>query len=236
MRALPVRQIAPFRHNVHAHFSEETLQKCVTLTTLKLAAYHMGSPKGLRLLATFEVAELSKQGIFFVAKDVIQVQETWYGQAMEVARAINDYPMGPSEIMEVTQAVNNFLMGPAKADAHEYLTPGCNSFPAIHKPEVNVPTKNNKSFANYSTPEYNSHVATHKPKANEPTGNTRSLAAEAFHTNTNMNQNYLFDAVHSRNNTGIFTSSEVADAVRDEMCTFVIPQLKKVKMTRPEEP
>ena len=152
----------------------------------------MGSPKGLRLLATFEVAELFKQGIFFVAKDVIQVQETWYGQAMEVARAINDYPMGPSEI--------------------------------------------HKSFANYSTPEYNSHVATHKPKANEPTGNTRSLAAEAFHTNTNMNQNYLFDAVHSRNNTGVFTSSEVADAVRDEMCTFVIPQLKKVKMTRPEEP
>ena len=225
----------------------------------------MGSPKGLRLLATFEVAELFKQGIFFVAKDVIQIQETWYGQAMEVARAINDYPMGPSEILEVTQAVNNFLMGPAKADAHEYLTPGYNSLPDIHKPEVNVPTKNNKSFANYSTPEYNSHVATHKPKvnvptknnksfakystpeynshvathkpkANEPTGNTRSLAAEAFHTNTNMNQNYLFDAVHSRNNTGIFTSSEVADAVRDEICTFVIPQLKKVKMTRPEEP
>ncbi|THY35085.1 hypothetical protein D6D01_01629 [Aureobasidium pullulans] len=241
IRALPVHQIAPFRQNDRdAHFSEETLQKCVTLTTLKLAAYHMGSPKGLRLLAAFEVAELFKKDIFSVVKGVIQVQEAWYAEAMEVASAINNHPMGPSEIMEVTQAVNSFLMGPAKAvastNAHDHTTPGYNSLPAIHKPKVNMPTGNTTSSADYSTPEYNSLVATHKPKANEPTRNTRSLAAEAFYTNTNMNQNNIFDAVHSRNNTGVFTSSEIADADRDEICTFVIPQLKKVKMTRPEEP
>ena len=57
----------------------------------------MDSSEGLRLLAAFEVAKPFKKGIFFVAKGVVQVEEAWYADAMEVTRAINSYPMGPAE-------------------------------------------------------------------------------------------------------------------------------------------
>ncbi|KAL2026758.1 hypothetical protein VTO58DRAFT_102738 [Aureobasidium pullulans] len=76
----------------------------------------MGNLEGLRVLAALEIAEPFKKGISFVTKGVIQVQEAWYGQAMEVAYAANNYSIGPSEIMEVKQAVNSYFREPSEGD------------------------------------------------------------------------------------------------------------------------
>ena len=76
----------------------------------------MGNLEGLRVLAALEIAELSKKGISFVTKGVIQVQEAWYGQAMEVAYAANNYSIGPSEVMEVKQAVNSYFRESSEGD------------------------------------------------------------------------------------------------------------------------
>jgi len=75
-----------------------------------------------------------------------------------------------------------------------------------------------------------------KPTMNDPTPSKCINSIEPTCINNHMNKNTLSNIINSIDNINSITNFELVDLAKaaEEVCTFVIPKLKKIKITRPK--